>query len=162
MTDKSVKKASRGRSAAGVLVEDKENSRINYGETREEKAHSPKRPPRVPLNTKQKLSIGSYILDEENYAYYWFSDRDSRLADAEAAYWEYCEDENGNRISRKHKERTNYLMRIDIEYWLEDQELKKERRRAITTEQAKVGNGLFTDNPNGLALQKDGSFDPLA
>ncbi len=117
------------------------------------------RPARIPVHeaNRDKLTIAG--LDTENFAYRWVNDVEDRLANFQAAWWEFV-DQNGNPVgdedvngsagtSSKFSKGVGggviaYLMRIPKELWLEDQAAKerdlKEREADMRRNVKSVGD----------------------
>lgn len=133
------KKISRGRTGADITQNSAEHLQVKAGE-RDPKVSV--RPDRVPMQGALKLSIGSYKMDKENYAYHWFADstqRPGRMTQALAAYWEYCTDEQGNNIEKPSGPETLFFMRLDMKYALEDKALKRKKIRDRMAEESRIG-----------------------
>lgn len=114
--------------------------------SREETAHSSKRPPRVSMNNMKKLEVPSNLM-EEGYYYRWFQDRDSRVIKAHAAYYEHVVDEQGNNYTCQSGPYTMYLMRLRQEYRDDDNRLKKERVAATLEAEAEIGHNEYAPDP---------------
>lgn len=114
--------------------------------SREEKAHSSGRPPRISMNNMKKLEIPDGIM-EAGYYYRWFQDRDGRINQAHAAYYEHVVDEQGNNYTRQSGPYTMYLMRLLQEYRDEDNKLKKERVAATLDSEAQIGHQEYAPDP---------------
>ena len=109
------------------------------------------RPARVPVSEANKDKLFVVGLDNKNYMYRWVNDTEDRLATFIAGYWEFV-DQNGNPVGNSGSEQSAgtsskytkgvgrgvnaYLMRIPMEFWLEDQNEKE--RKLKETEAASV------------------------
>lgn len=151
----------RGRPAAAKTQEQAENSRVELEQSRDDKAHSAGRPPRVRMVAGQKLNFDRYTTDKD-YHYRAFTDGPGRLEQAEAAWWEYVKDEDGNRVTRPAGPFTHYLMRIHNKYYQEDQELKQKNIVDTLKKQNKLERTEYVPEGHHHALQKDDDYDPLA
>lgn len=124
------------------------------GETRESAAHSTKRPPRVSMAEGDLiLTVPDRYLSKSKH-YRFFADREGRIDRAKEAYWEFVTDENGVNIARSSKGTKMYLMALDIQYKIEDDELKMKRYRASIGAEAEKDlgiAGLNTDTDKGRA-----------
>lgn len=114
--------------------------------SREEAAHSAGRPPRISMNNMKKLEIPNSVM-EDGYYYRWFQDRDGRVSQAQAAYYEHVVDEQGNNYSRQSGPYTMYLMRLRQEYRDEDNKLKKQRVAATLESEAQIGHNEYAPDP---------------
>jgi hypothetical protein len=146
----------RGRPKASLTEQQANESRVGLQESREVKARGKKRPPRVAMSATKKLA---YSDQDENYFYRWFQDRDGRLEQAQQAWYEFVKDENGERI-RRPGHYDMYLMRIDREYWEEDQELKLKKTKAKLGSEQELGRDEYIPDGRHHVLQKD-DYDPL-
>jgi len=107
--------------------------------SREEVAHSSGRPKRVSMNNMKKLEIPKHLM-EEGYYHRWFQDRDGRITQAYAAYYEHVIDEQGNNLSCQSGPYTMYAMRLPQKYRDIDNKLKKERVAATLDSEAQIGH----------------------
>lgn len=114
--------------------------------SREEAAHSSGRPKRISMNNMKKLEVPDSLM-EAGYYYRWFQDRDGRVSQAHAAYYEHVVDEQGNNYSRQSGPYTMYLMRLRQEYRNEDNKLKKERVAATLESEAQIGHNEYAPDP---------------
>ena len=108
----------------------------------EEAAHSAGRPPRISMSNMKKLEVPPGLL-EEGYYYYWFQDKDGRISQAKAAYYEHVIDEQGNNYSRASGPYTMLLMRLPQQYRDEDNALKKKRVLATLEAEAQIGHNEY-------------------
>jgi len=76
------------------------------------KSRKPERPARVPMGVGLKLDYKNKI---EGFHYRWVQDRDGRLSEALAAYYEFVT-EGGNKITRASGPYTLHLMCIEDRY----------------------------------------------
>lgn len=112
----------------------------------------PARPPRIQLNSGRNLHIPESLLDRDNFAYRWFAEnavKGGRVASAEGAYWTMFTDESGHNFRRPSGEDTMYFMQLEIQYWREDQELKKKRVRATLVQETGIGSGEYAPTVDG-------------
>lgn len=129
----------RERSDAGITTDQAITMGLEGGDPRD--PNHGKRPKRIPMRGGSNLGTGGYKLDEKNYYYHWFNEHPSkpgRVQSAEAAYYEFCRDEQGEKISRGTGGGTIYLMRLPMEYRMEDLALKKIRVERTMQEEAKL------------------------
>lgn len=104
------------------------------------------RPKRIPMRQGLKLAISGYKFDRENFFYRFFYDdpqRPGRVTNAEAAYYEHCVDAQGAKISRPSGGGTQYLMRLPMEYHLEDVAAKTERNKRVRQEQVQLKSNEY-------------------
>lgn len=112
----------------------------------------PKRPPRIPMNAGKNLDVPAQYLERDKYAYRFFAEnrvKGGRIQAAKAAWWEHVTDERGQNIQRISAGDTMYLMRLELQYWEEDQKLKAERVRATMEKEAMLGEGEYAPTPAG-------------
>ena len=114
--------------------EEGENARP--GNTEESRVKA--RPARIPLHERNILTVTG---KDPNKEYRWFVDKDSRLADALAAWWEFETNDflgvgekrvnpntqTGHVVAMTSGERTLYLMSIAKELYEQDQDKKQSR-----------------------------------
>jgi hypothetical protein len=127
--------------------------------SREDVAHSSGRPERVSMGNMKKLDVPSSLM-EEGYYYYWFEDRDGRIPQARAAYYEHVVDEQGNNYSRGSGGNTLYLMRLRQEYRNEDNALKKKRVADTMEKEAFIGQGEYA--PDRKTGRSEGGTSAVA
>ena len=129
------------------------------------------RPPRVLLAQGGKLDVAEHKLDDKNYRYYWFLDdpqKPGRIAAAIAAYWEHVTNAQGQAITRPAGANTHYLMRLPMQYALEDLELKREKVRATMDKEASIGRNEYAPDQKGRAeggtsaLSRNSSGNPYS
>lgn len=106
--------------------------------SREEVAHSAGRPPRVSMSNMKMLEVPPGLL-EEGYYYRWFQDKDGRISQAKAAYFEHVIDEQGNNFSRSKGPYSMLLMRLPQKY--RDIDIKLKRKRVLDTLEAETQIG---------------------
>lgn len=147
----------RGRPAGSKTQEQVEQSRVAVEVNRDEQAHGAKRPPRVRMVAGQKLNVSR---KDPNYEYRWFNDTPGRLDAALAAYWDFCL-EDGEKTKRHAGEKTMYLMRIEKQYYTEDQQLKQKNIVDTMRKENELGSDEYIPDNRHHALQKD-DYDPLA
>lgn len=122
--------------------------------SRETRAHTANRPPRVSMAENDLLlSVEKRLLNPGKH-HRFFAEREGRIERAKAAYWDFVVDDNGVNIVRSSKGTKMYLMALDKEYYDEDNALKMKRYHAsINTEADKdLGiRGLKSDTDKGRA-----------
>ncbi len=114
----------------------------------------PKRPPRIRLHAGQNLHISEAYLDREKFSYRWFAESSvngGRVASAHGAYWEHVTDEHGQNFKRPSGQDTMYLMKLEIQYWLEDQQLKRNKVRATMDKEYAISEGEYAPDEKGFA-----------
>lgn len=114
--------------------------------SREEAAHSSGRPPRVSMSNMKKLEIPAGMT-EEGFYYRWFQDKDGRIGQAKAAYYEHVLDEQGNNFCRSSGPYGMYLMRLPQKYRDEDNKLKRDRAAATLEAEAQIGHNEYAPDP---------------
>lgn len=151
MSDKDKAKVTRGRSTASLPPAQAMSDQGAGIQSREEKAHSPGRPERVSMNNSLKLDFPDGH-KEDGFYYRWFQDRNGRVNQAKAAYYEHVTDEAGNNLTRQSGPYTMYLMRLEEKYRDEDNRLKKKRVAATLEKEAAIGPGEYApDQETGRA-----------
>lgn len=144
-------KVIRGKTRADTIPAMQESEPGVVSGSREEAAHSSGRPGRISMSNMKKLEIPE-SLKEEGYYYRFFQDRDGRLAQAKAAYYEHVTDEQGNNFTRPSGPYTMYAMRLKQEYRDQDLALKKARVQATLEAEAGIGaNEYAPDSKTGRA-----------
>ena len=146
----------RGRPPANKTQEQVDNSRVDIEVSREDVAHSAKRPARVRMAVGQTLNVDN---KDPNYVYRWFKDNPGRIEQAQAAYWDFVK-KDGTKDTRPSGPFTMYLMRIEKKYWEEDQLLKQTAIIDTMKKQNKMEEGEYLPDGHHHALQKD-DYDPL-
>ncbi len=152
-------KPKRGRPRADKTGTQVENSRVHLEKSRIEAAHSPNRPPRVPMGATLKLEFGS-IVDDSNYKFRVFSDRDGRISQAKQGWWEHVKDDRGDNIVRHVGPNAQYLMKIEKKYWEEDQELKQSKLSDTIKKEQILERDEYLPDGRHHVLQKD-DYNPL-
>ncbi len=110
--------------------------------SREDTAHSSGRPARISMNNMKKLDIPDSLM-EDGYYYRWFQDKDGRISQAKAAYYEHVVDEQGTNFTRSSGPYTMHLMRLPQQYRDEDNVLKRARVAATMEQEAQIGEGEY-------------------
>ena len=118
--------------------------------SREEAAHSSGRPPRISMNNMKKLELPPGVM-EDGYYYRWFQDKEGRLSQAAAAYYEAVTTEGGDGWVRQSGPYSMHLMRLKQEYRDEDNALKKKRVLATLAEEAGIGANEYAPDEKGRA-----------
>ena len=106
--------------------------------------NSQTRPPRVPLEYGNNVSFSDVQFDRKNYRYYAFYDdpeRPGRIENAKAAYWEEVRNVNGQLASRPAGAGRHILMRLPMQYALEDLELKRKKVQATMADYGEIKTG---------------------
>ena len=109
------------------------------------------RPPRVRLKGNLKLDYPKQKLDLVNFHYRWFEDnptKPGRIQSAIDAYWEYHE-EDGKKVTRPSGANTMYLMKLPMEYYEEDMELKRQDVGRTIAEQMTLGANEYAPDNKG-------------
>lgn len=119
--------------------------------SREEVAHSAGRPARISMSNMKKLEVPEGML-EDGYYYRWFQNKEGRVGQAKAAYYEHVIDEQGSNFMRQSGPFAMYLMRLKQEYRDEDNRLKKQRVDATLDAEAQIGHNEYApDQETGRA-----------
>lgn len=143
-----------------------DNTTLTLGgntQTKDEKVREPKRPPRIRMGAGMNMHVPEELLDRENFAYRWFAENNTkqgRIAAAKGAYWEHV-DVEGSNLSRPSGEDTMYLMRLPIEYYNEDQQLKREKVQATMDSETGIGAGEYTPDGSNSAVKRHTSNSPV-
>jgi len=141
----------RQRSAEDMTERDREQAGLSL-DPREEAAHEPDRPKRVTMQGSMKLSIPAGLI-KPDYTPRWFRDKDARIAQAEAAYWEHIKTADGKNLCRPSGPYIMYAMQLPNKYAEEDRALKRSKIAARISKEAAIGAGEYTDNTNNSAVQ---------
>ena len=141
----------RQRSAEALTERDMDQGGLSL-DPREQAAHEPDRPKRVTMQGSMKLSIPPNLI-KPNYTPRWFRDKDARIAQAQAAYWEYIKTADGKNLCRPSGPYMMYAMQLPNQYAQEDRALKRGKIAARISKEAAIGPGEFTDNTNNSAVQ---------
>ena len=118
--------------------------------SREEAAHSSGRPARISMNNMKKLELPPGVV-EDGYYYRWFQDKEGRISQAKAAYYEPVISEQGDGWVRQSGPYSMHLMRLKQEYRDEDNALKKKRVLATLEEEAAIGANEYAPGEQGRA-----------
>ena len=97
------------------------------------------RPARVPMGSGHKLKVPDSI-KQEGYQYYWAitgPDHAGKLAQMQAAWWEFAKDGEGEKIEQQAgKGNTHVLMCIPQEYY--DEDMAAQQVQNLNTTQTNV------------------------
>lgn len=149
---KSDKKTSADNSAASRSVDTQVSLGAGMTTQSERGPDGPKRPPRIPLHSGKNLYVDESLLDRTRYAYRWFAEnsiKGGRVESAKGAWWEHVTDAVGTIFKRPSGQDQMFLMKIEIEYYKEDQELKRKRSFATMSKETGVGDGEYAPTPGG-------------
>ncbi len=139
-------KVTRGRTGSDLPQAMQETEKGLTAGSREDSAHSAGRPSRVSMGNMKKLEVPASLL-EEGYYHRWFQDKDGRIPQAIAAYFEHVVDEQGNNYTRTVGLYPLMLMRLPKKYRDEDLLLKKQRVAATLEEEYSVGSNEYAPDP---------------
>lgn len=112
----------------------------------------PKRPPRIRMNAGMNLHVPENILDKDNYAYRWFAEssiKGGRIEIAKGAYWEHVADSKGQNYKRPSAVDIMYLMKLELEYWLADQEAKRHQVRLTMQKEISIADDEYAPTIDG-------------
>ena len=125
---------------------------------RNEKAHTAKnRPTRIPLGQGSKLAMAEKYI-RKGYHCHLFLDKDGDLEAAQASYYDFVKDDEGNKVKMPAGNgRTHYLMEIEDEYYQQDMAAQQKMitdttRRKITVKQAA---GEYSPEGHKTAVTRD-------
>jgi len=118
--------------------------------SREEVAHSSGRPERISMNNMKKLEVPQGMI-EDGFYYRWFQDKEGRISQALAAYYEHVVDEQGNKFIRQSGPYTMHLMRLPQKYRDEDNLLKRKRVADTLESEAQIGRNEYAPDETGRA-----------
>lgn len=152
-----------GRPRADLPPDQIENSRVDLVKDRDEIAHEPDRPARVPMGQTLNLEAGYLDLDMKNFHHRWILEKDGRIHQAKQAYYEHVMDVDGDKVRRHKGLYQQFLMRLPIEHWESDQKLKHDKQSAkLGAELGKEGlrPGEYIPDGKDHIVQKE--IDPLA
>lgn len=136
----------RGRTGADLPPSMQQTDPAVVAGSREQVAHSSGRPERISMANMKKLDFREGM-QEDGYYYRWFEDRDGRITQAQAAYYEHVTDEQGNNITRGSGGRTLYLMRLAQKYRDEDNRLKRAKVQRTLEAEASLGANEYAPDP---------------
>lgn len=136
----------RGPSPAGLTAFEKTREGVGMDDGRDPNNAVKAERVRVPLGSGQQTWFMNYEFDWDNYYYYTFHEeatRGGRVAEAINAAYEHCQIA-GENIKRPSGNGWDYLMRLPMEYHLEDLERQRQRNKALESAQntLKSGNGI--------------------
>lgn len=127
-------------------------NRADVEMSREEAAHTPDRPSRIPMGSLSKLAI-PFAIEEDKYFYKYFTE--TRVHQAEQAYYESVKaPESGVTHKVAFKGDTLILMRLPKKYREED--LLAKRKKVINTLKSEETGGIGeknTEAPEYSALE---------
>lgn len=104
----------------------------------EEARSSKARPQRVPMSAGNKLMVPD-SLKQEGYQYYWSitgPDHPGKLAQMEAAWWEFVLQDGEKVTQPAGKGNTHVLMRIEQKYY--DEDMAAQQKRNIDASQVDI------------------------
>lgn len=108
----------------------------NNNKTPDRSTTNKQRPARVKMNAGNKLAAPK----KEGYQRYWAitgPDHPGKIAQMQAAYWEFVLDEAGQKIEREAgKGNTHVLMQIEQKYY--DEDIADQQKRALDASQRNV------------------------
>ena len=97
------------------------------------------RPTRIPMGSGHKLKVPD-SLKKEGYQYYWAitgPDHAGKLAQMEAAWWEFAKDDKGQKVEQQAgKGNTHILMCIPQKYY--DEDMAAQQKKNMDTTQTNV------------------------
>ena len=131
--------------------------------SREEKAHTPeKRPERMPLTGGSKLLFPHYRRNEAEFHYHIFIDENSRIHEAESAYYEQCYYDDGKPCIIFTHGVKHHLMRLPIAYHIQDNLDKERSNRARLKAESSVDATKGEYIPDGArsTLTSEDPMDP--
>ena len=151
---KTSKKTSAHQSAASQSIDTQVSLGAGQVAANDPAPDGPKRPPRIRLHSGQNLHVPEQLLDRKNFAYRWFAEnalKGGRVVSAEGAWWVKFAGPDGHNFKRPSGEDTMYLMQLPIEYWLEDQEYKRNKSLATMDKESIIGEGEYAPTTDGKA-----------
>lgn len=128
-------------------------------ETQRDTSREPKRAPRVPMTNTLKLQY-NHALDRENFFYRWFRCENGRIEQAKAAYYDHVLDDQGVKVKRAYRASEQYLMRIPLKYYTEDQKLKEDAIKGKLRAEQSLAKDEYLPDDRHHAIQAD-DYDPL-
>jgi len=149
---------SKAKSKAGTTRRGTRNQRGDDSKSRAQEAHGADRPARVPLNASQKLKLPPGV-ETQGVVHRWVYDDDAGSVQKYLdAWWEF-ETHGGKQYTRPNKGGGRMvLMRIDEEYWKEDQALQEQRNIATLRDQSKMETGDYAPNAPDPAQEGSAEF----
>lgn len=157
MTERKTPGARRGRPPKGMTPAEVEMSRAPVETPREDK-NKPVRAKRIGMQQRKKLD---YIYQDSKYYYRWMQDRDGRIQHAREAGYEFVTDENGQEIQRRSGPYSLHLMRLPIQYRIEDEKAKQAKVIETIKHESKLKEDEYIPDGQKHVVQKNGDFDPF-
>ena len=148
----------RGRPTNTMTAAEIATARVETQPAREDK-NNPVRPVRVPMAAGKRLEYSNL---DPNYYYRWMSDKDGRLEQAKQAAYEFALDEKGEHIIRHSGPNRLILMKLPMEYRLEDEKLKQQRVVETLQKENQLAPDEYLPEGRKHALQREADdYDPL-
>lgn len=118
--------------------------------SRDDKAHTAnKRPKRIPLGQGSKLSLAERYV-KKGFHHYLFLDKPGELESAQAAYYEFVKDENGDKVKMPAGNGLNhYLMCIPKKLYDEDMAAQQKMVTETTRQNVRVNQAAGNYSPEG-------------
>lgn len=140
------------RSAAGLSVDEAQREGVVMGDDRDPNTEVQQARVRIPMNSGQKLSLRGVQLDQEKYHYKWMyegPDRLGVLVAAKEAFYEHVTDNSGAIMRAPSGGGFMYLMRLEMQYYREDQAASKEKRLAARRRNNAIKSGEYSVDSQG-------------
>lgn len=131
------------------------NNNRNGAVSREEAAHNNKnRPARVPFSQGAKLTVPD-TYKKEGFHQHWFVDEPGELESAQAAWYEFVRDDQGNKIKTPAGAGNyHYLMEIDQKTYDEDMKQQQDMITSTTKDATKIKKGEYSPEGEDSALTR--------
>ena len=146
------KKISSDQNAASVDLDGQASLGAGRVPTTDNGPEGPDRPPRIRLHSGKNLHVPESLLDRENFSYRWFAEnsiKGGRVASAKGAYWEFFTDDQGNNLRRPSGQDQMFLMQLEIKYFNEDLDFKRQRVNATMVKETGIGEGEYAPTEDG-------------
>ncbi len=129
----------------------------NNALSREDKAHSGKKPDRIKLGQGSKLAVAARY-KRKDFHQHWFIDRAGEIEGAEAAWYKFVVNDMGEKItSPAGRGETHYLMEIDEKTYRQDMTEQQKMVTATTKRniEVKKHQGEYSPEGNENAITRD-------
>ena len=121
------------------------------GTARDTKAHAAaKRPARIPLGQGSKLGLFDNYATDKSKHYYAFLDKPGELEGAQAAWYDFVKDANGEKIKiPAGNGLTHYLMAIPKKLYEEDMAAQQKLVTETTKQNVRINKSAGNYSPEG-------------
>lgn len=142
----------KNRQASGVTQEEAITQGLQTGDPRD--PNQGKRAKRIPMSAGMNLEVYESGLDDGEFYFHWIAEQPSRggrLEKAKQAGYEHVTGSDGTPVSRRTGPGIMYLMKLPMEYRLEDEARKRAISEAKMDEQNRIGRNEYAPTAKGRA-----------